>query len=183
MYSKKDLRQLIRQRNKQLSEQLKRQQSVAILTQLAQHPLFLSAQTILLFHSLPDEVCTHTFIQQWSLKKQILLPVVKGNDLELRPYTNSAAMQNGAYGINEPTGTAFTKLESIDLIIVPGMAFDAEGHRLGRGKGYYDRLLSQPPLRSTYKIGICLPHQLVNHVTTEAHDVLMNEVLTQSSHT
>lgn len=95
----------------------------------------------------------------------------------LRLFTSEEEMKTGAFGISEPTGLTFDKLDEIDLIIVPGMAFDKEGHRLGRGKGFYDRFLSQPNIMSTYKIGICLPHQLLEAIPTEAHDITMNEVI------
>lgn len=90
-------------------------------------------------------------------KEKILLPVVIGNDLELRVYTSPADLAIGAYGIEEPTGALFTDYATIDLVIVPGVAFDRDGNRLGRGKGYYDRLL--PRIPSAYKVGICFPFQ------------------------
>lgn len=146
-----------------------------MLSRLEAHPAFRQAHTILLYHSLPDEVNTHDFIRKWSAQKQILLPVVIGNDLELRRYTNPQDLKKGAYGIEEPVGEPFTDYASIDLAIIPGVAFDAQGNRLGRGKGYYDRLL--PRLPHTYKIGICFPFQLLEEVPTEALDVRMDEVL------
>ena len=125
--------------------------------------------------NLPDEVNTHDFIRKWSVQKQILLPVVIGNELELRRYTGPQDLKKGAYGIEEPVGEPFTDYASVDLAIIPGVAFDAHGNRLGRGKGYYDRLL--PRLPHTYKIGICFPFQLLEEVPTEALDVRMDEVL------
>ena len=58
----------------------------------------------------------------------------------------------------------------------PAWAFDRQGNRLGRGKGYYDRLL--PHLPTAYKIGICFPYQLVNDIPTDAHDIRMDEIIT-----
>lgn len=77
----------------------------------------------------------------------------------------------------EPVGSLFPQEEydQIELAIIPGMAFDAMGHRLGRGKGYYDRLL--PQLTAAYKIGVCYPFQFVSDVPSEEHDVRMNEVI------
>ena len=69
--------------------------------------------------------------------------MVKGDDLELRLYTGDDRLTEGAFHIDEPTGTAFTDYAAIDLAVIPGVAFDRRGNRLGRGKGYYDRLL--PP--------------------------------------
>lgn len=130
----------------------------------------------MLYHSLKDEVDTHAFIRKWSRKKRILLPVVVGDDLELRIYTGPDDMAIGAYGIDEPTGELFTDYAAIDFIAVPGVAFDRSGNRLGRGKGYYDRLL--PRIPSAYKAGICFPFQLVEEVPAEAFDIRMDEVIT-----
>ena len=84
-------------------------------------------------------------------------------------------VQTGSFGIQEPTGELFTDYDTIDVAIIPGMAFDAEGHRLGRGKGYYDRFLSRVP--HLYKIGLCFSWQLVDHVPYDEHDIKMDEVI------
>ena len=134
---------------------------------------------MLLYHSLPDEVDTHAFIRRWSARKRILLPVVKGDDLELRLYTGDDRLTEGAFHIDEPTGTAFTDYAAIDLAVIPGVAFDRRGNRLGRGKGYYDRLL--PRIPTAYKLGLCFPFQVLDQIPAEAHDIPMDEVLTAVS--
>ena len=73
-------------------------------------------------------------------------------------------------------GELFTNYALIDLIVVPGVAFDTKGNRLGRGKGYYDRLL--PHIPSAYKAGICFPFQIVEEVPAESFDILMDEIIT-----
>lgn len=151
-------------------------QSVNILAALEAHPAFRAANTVLLYHSLKDEVDTHEFIKKWSGEKRILLPVVKGDDLELRIYTGPQDMKIGAYGIEEPVGETFTDYAEIDFIAVPGVAFDREGNRLGRGKGYYDRLL--PRIPSAFKAGICFPFQLIDQVPTEPFDICMDIIIT-----
>lgn len=152
-------------------------QSAEILAALEAHPAFRAATTVLLYHSLKDEVDTHEFIRKWSREKRILLPVVVGDDLELRLYTRPEDLKPGAYGIEEPTGELFTDYADIDFIVVPGVAFDRNGNRLGRGKGYYDRLL--PRIPSAYKAGICFPFQLVEKVPAEPFDIRMDEIITQ----
>lgn len=124
-----------------------------------------------------DEVHTHAFIEKWSKHKEIVLPVVTGETLELRSYSGVNGLKAGIYNIQEPVGNPFHDYSVIDLVVVPGVAFDAEGHRLGRGKGYYDRLL---PLINAVKIGICFPFQLVDHIPTEAFDIQMDEIITIS---
>ena len=131
---------------------------------------------MLLYHSLPDEVDTHGLVRRWSGQKRILLPVVKGEDLELKLYTGDNHLTQGAFRIDEPTGPAFTDYAAIDLAVIPGVAFDRRGNRLGRGKGYYDRLLPRIPTANT--LGLCFPCQLVDQIPTEAHDIPMDEVLT-----
>jgi len=151
-------------------------QSAEILAALEAHPAFRAANIVLLYHSLKDEVDTHAFIRKWSRAKRILLPAVVGRDLELRIYTGPEDLIPGAYGIEEPTGELFCDYNNIDFILVPGVAFDRDGNRLGRGKGYYDRLL--PNIPSAYKAGICFPYQLVEEVPSEPFDVRMDDIVT-----
>ena len=148
-----------------------------MLSKLENHPAFRQAHTILLYYSLPDEVQTHEFVERWSREKQIILPVVKGDELELRQYTGPQDLQKGSFGIEEPTGELYDTPEQIELTIVPGVSFDRNGNRLGRGKGYYDRLL--PRIPSAYKAGICFPFQLVEEVPAEPFDIRMDEIITQ----
>lgn len=132
----------------------------------------------MLYYSLGDEVQTHDFVEKWHRQKHILLPVVKGDVLELRRYTSRESLQTGeAYRIKEPVGEAFTDYEQIDFAIIPGVSFDRQGNRLGRGKGYYDKLL---PLLHSYNIGICYDFQISEEIPTEAFDQKMEEVWTEN---
>lgn len=151
--------------------------SAALLKKLEQHPKFAAAHTVLLYYSLKDEVQTHAFVEKWYRQKRILLPVVKGDALELRIYTGKECLKTGeAYRIEEPEGEAFTAYEEIDLSIIPGVSFDDKGNRLGRGKGYYDKLL---PLLHSYNIGVCYNFQVSSHIPTEPFDRVMDEVWTE----
>ncbi|WP_455584582.1 5-formyltetrahydrofolate cyclo-ligase [Bacteroides sp.] len=173
---KKELRRLIAQEKTRYCDSTLKALSADILANLERHPAFQKANTLLLYHSLKDEVQTHSFIEKWSQKKKIILPVVVGNELELRLYTGTQDLAVGAYGIAEPTGKVFTDYSSIDLAIIPGVAFDKSGHRLGRGKGYYDRLLPYIPAT---KFGICFPFQLLDEVPAEPFDICMNTIITK----
>ncbi|MDR3118272.1 MAG: 5-formyltetrahydrofolate cyclo-ligase [Mediterranea sp.] len=171
---KNELRRQIARRKACQSAATLRSLSLDILETLENHPVFRSSNTVLLYHSMEDEVYTHAFIEKWSKRKHILLPVVQGDELEIRSYRNPDDMAVGTYGIKEPTGTAFHDYTQIDLAIVPGVAFDTSGSRLGRGKGYYDKLL---PELTAYKIGICFPFQLMDKIPAEEFDVRMDEVI------
>ena len=135
------------------------------------------AQTIMAYYSLPDEVNTHALIDELVAEgKTVLLPKVTGDDtMELRRYTGRADLQEGSYHILEPVGERFTDYAAIDLAVIPGVAFTPDGKRLGRGKGYYDRFLTLIP--DVYKIGMCFPWQLVDHVPCDEHDIGMDAVV------
>lgn len=148
-----------------------------LLSKLEKHPVFQKSHALLLYYSLPDEVQTHHFIERWSKEKTIILPVVKGDVLELRHYTGKQDLKKGSYGIEEPTGALLKDYGLIELAVVPGVSFDTQGNRLGRGKGYYDRLL---PLLHSYNIGICFQFQVSQEIPTEAFDKKMDEVWTES---
>lgn len=177
MSGKKALRAFIRRQTAELTEEESLRLSSSVMARLERHPKFREARTVLCYHSLPDEVCTHALIDRYAETKTILLPVVEGEELKLRVYGGPASLRHGAFGIAEPAGQDFTSLPDIDLIIVPGLAFDACGHRLGRGKGYYDRLLAKPGLQAAYRLAVCFPFQFVREVPVETHDLAVDEVL------
>ncbi len=181
---KKALRAEIRKRKSACSTEERAQLSDAVVNRLCQNPHWLEAHTILLYHSLPDEVGTHDLIRRAAADgKRVLLPVVVGEDLELREYQSEECMEEGAFHIQEPTGSAVTDLSIIDLAVIPGVAFTPDGRRLGRGRGYYDRLLARltnhaSHAREPYLIGICWPFQLVTTIPTEPHDIGVDCVIT-----
>lgn len=148
-----------------------------ILENLERTEVFRNASCVAIYHAIPGEVQTASFIEKWYLKKKILLPVIEGDDLLLLPYTGSESLKASVFGILEPTlnGPAISE-KDIDLIVVPGIAFDRERNRMGRGKGYYDRLLStlQAP-----KVGICFGFQLLPSIPVEPFDKKMDLVITE----
>lgn len=148
-----------------------------ILEQLEETALFRNASCIALYHALPGEVQTAFFLEKWYRKKQLLLPLVTGNDLRLLPYQGPESVRTGAFGILEPVDTDGAVPENkVELIIVPGMAFDRRLNRLGRGKGFYDRLLCT---LNVPRIGICYDFQLREHIPVESFDKKMDVVITE----
>lgn len=137
----------------------------------------LSGTYVMLYWPLPDEVDSRPFIQRLhDAGVHVVLPIIEGDDIRLRLYAGKEAMQPGAFGILEPQGPNFTDTEAISRIYIPGLAFTSEGHRLGRGRGYYDRFLSSLP-HTPQLIGVCAPGHLVPSLPTEAHDIRMNRVI------
>lgn len=174
MNKKEEIRQNIRILKKQQSKESRKEASEKICTLIENCGIFKNSTNILLYHSLPDEVETLSFISKWHTVKNIFLPRVNGTELEILAY-DEKRLSKGAYNISEPAGEELQDLNNIDLIIVPAVALDKKGNRIGRGKGYYDKLLSAV---NTYKIGIIYSYQLVETIPSEKHDIPMDMVIT-----
>lgn len=138
--------------------------------------VYQSARTVLCYHSVGGEVDTLKLIERMRLDgKTICLPAITGKGImEARRMDRIVP---GPYGIPSPEGPV-VEPEAIDLILVPGLAFDAACHRLGQGGGYYDRYL--PGCRGV-KIGLAFDFQVVECLPLEAHDVQADMLATESA--
>ncbi len=174
---KKRIRREIRALKKLVSLEEKRRRSKQILEKVEQLPEFISAKTVLLYWAMADEVQTSDFVMKWAESKRVILPCVNGNDLDLRVFRGAEDLIAGEnFGIPEPSGELFTAYEEIDLILVPGVAFDVENNRMGRGKAYYDKLLSS---LKAYKLGVCFDFQFLESVPTDEHDIKMDRIVSE----
>lgn len=176
---KAEVRKMMRERKRAVSPDEKLRRSRIIMHRLEHTKDFAAAQVVLLYWSMADEVQTHEFVERWYREKTLLLPCVDGNDLRLRQYTGPECMVAGEqFGIGEPTGEEWTDLAAVQLIAVPGVAFDPQGNRMGRGRGFYDRMLKSTP--NAVKIGLAYDFQMLDNIPTEPHDVRMDRVLTDA---
>ena len=173
---KTELRKEIADLKKQISPEQKLQEARAVFSKVETLPEFKSAENILLYWSTSDELPTHEIIEKWSKRKQIILPTVVGDKLILKSYMPGQSMKKGALGIWEPD-TADNFTGDIDLMIIPGIAFDSDKNRLGRGKAFYDRFLANKHL---VKIGVGFDLQLLSHIPSEKSDIKMDKVITAS---
>ncbi len=145
-------------------------------------PEFQAAQTILFYASFDGEVETFPMMQQATqLKKKIALPLIAKDSKHFIPtlVKDIDSLSKGPYGIHQPLYAREHVLDAgeIDLVIVPGLAFDKRHNRLGRGEGYYDRFLAGLP-EDTPSLGLGFDFQLVDllpHV--EAHDITLTDVI------
>ena len=170
----------MRELKRQLPMEEKLSRSGVIMDRVAQLPAFANAGVVLLYWSMADEVQTHAFVERWWQEKTLLLPCVDGDDLRLRQYTGPQCMVAGEqFGIGEPTGDEWTDLDAVQLIVVPGVAFDKECNRMGRGRGFYDRMLKSTP--NALKVGVAYDFQLLENIPVEDFDVKMDMVITQHS--
>ena len=172
---KEELRQLIRQQKRQFTPAQLEELSLPVLERL--RPYLVEASVVMAYYSLSDEVCTHQLIDELVAEgKTVLLPKVLDDEtMELRRYQSVDDLREGTFHLMEPVGEPFTDYGEIHVAIIPGMAFDADGHRLGRGKGYYDRFLQSVP--EIKKIGVCFDFQKVDIVPSKAHDVIVDIVV------
>jgi len=173
---KRQLRQIVKQLKLRLEPEDARLKANLIFSEIERMEQFVNSKTVLAYWSLPDEVDTHEFIIKWSKFKRIVLPVVVGENLELRAFDGVENMVPGeGYGILEPKTGELVNPEEIDFAIIPGVAFDREGNRLGRGKGYYDKTI--PLLRNAVKVGIAYEFQLFDEVPVSDLDVAVDFVI------
>lgn len=160
-----------------LTELEKESAAAEVFERLEKTAAFMLADRILMYHSLPDELSTRTFLKKWGSRKHFYLPRVNGVNLEILPYEESR-LELGAFHIEEPTGDNIADPEEIELVVVPAVAYDRRGNRLGRGKGFYDRFLAST---KATKIGVGYEFQLLDEIPAEAHDVPMDMVITQNT--
>ena len=162
---------------RQFSQQQLAELSLSVINRLMASPKMKEAKTVLMYYSLDDEVNTHDVVNTVLKQgKTVLLPkVISETEMELRRYTGPQDLQDGFFNIMEPSGELFENYEDIDLAVIPGMAFDSQNNRLGRGKGYYDRML--PKLVNAYKIGVCFDFQHLPGIPADENDIKMDEII------
>lgn len=173
---KDEIRRRVKARKSLLTEQERDIAARMVFEKLEPLAAFAMSDSILMYHSLPDELSTHRFIDKWHDRKRFFLPRVNGMHLEILPYDRSR-MHIGAFHIEEPTGNDTTHVDEMEMIVVPAVAYDANGNRVGRGKGYYDRLLAES---RAIKIGVAYDFQMVDEIETDDFDVPVDIVITET---
>lgn len=181
---KKQLRQYYRQIREQLSPAAVKSYSAQIASQLFALPCWQNSQTVMLYLSFRNEVATAAIYQEgWRLGKTMLIPICQPQDglMEMSRITSLTQLTYNRYGIGE-LPTALQQIvapETIDLCLIPGVAFDRQGNRLGFGSGYYDRYL--PRLRPE-ALRLALAYECQLHpqpLPVEPYDLPMDYILTE----
>lgn len=174
---KSDLRELMRQKLRIQSEEERQLWSEQVIERIEQLHCFNRAHVVMFYYPVHHEVDLRPLLDKYKDEKVILLPVTHHDSIELRQYVGADNLKKGRYGIPTPqTGTYRGKP---DLVIVPGLAFDKDLVRMGRGKGYYDKFLRK--LGKVTKVGVCYDFQVRDDVPWSWHDVRMDKVLTPSA--
>lgn len=177
--TKNEIRRDIRRVIAAMAAEEKALQSEYICRRILQDDNVRRARVVALFASLPDEPDTSLLIEELAGRCNIVLPRINGAYMDFYPYSREG-LHSGAYGIMEPDGETAVAPSEIDVIIVPGVAFSSDGRRLGRGKGFYDKFLSDDKT-GAYKIGVCFMQQLRDYIPCEPHDARMDAVISYIS--
>ncbi|WP_054692229.1 5-formyltetrahydrofolate cyclo-ligase [Syntrophomonas palmitatica] len=177
---RKALRRQIQDARDKLSPEETAVRSARITARLEELQPIKNARVIMGFSSIKNEVTLAAFLEKLQGQgKIILLPRVEENGImnavQLQSFKDT---QTNAWGIKEPAGSPYDP-RLIDVVLVPGLAFDLQGYRLGYGRGYYDRFL--PRLRpDAFICGICYGFQIVNDTYPQEHDVPVNWLVSDS---
>ena len=141
---------------------------------------FAAAHTVALYSPIRNEAETYELFRvALALGKKVLFPAMDGQSLSFRVVGSSADLERGGFGILEPKETCQTvDPAEAALIVVPGVAFDIRGRRIGYGKGFYDKALHRLEGCGSL-IGICYQFQLLEEIVAEPHDVLMDKIVTE----
>ena len=177
---KTSIRREILAHRRSLSEEEFRSASFLIQRSFLETDEFLRARGVVVYASIHKEVDTEEIVRA-SLEsgKKVAFPAVVHHGLVFREVADLSSLKKGTFGIMEPCSThRHFELEEADVFVVPGVAFDLQGHRIGYGKGYYDRALHR--LEGQGKlVGFCYDFQLVDRLPGEPHDVRMDLILTE----
>lgn len=173
------IRRLVRERKRGLSEEASRLASAEVCARLLTLPALMPPATVLAYWPLPDELDVRAAVEGLRSRGQrVYLPCVVGDELVFRRYDGASGLVAGPLAaIPEPAAGPPLDVqdEKTLVVIVPGVAFTADGQRLGRGKGYYDRALATMP--EAYTVGVAYKCQIFATLPTEPHDRSVNLVV------
>ncbi len=174
---KETIRKTLLGRRESLGET--RNKSILIKRALFSSNEYRHAKTILFYMPIRNEVDTADMIREALKKKNVALPVTDtGNHrLIISRISSIEKMKQGAYGIPEPRKISELEPGDIDLVIVPGVAFDRRGGRIGFGKGYYDRFLYRLDIP---RIALAYSFQVLDEVPVQDHDVKVDRIITEN---
>ncbi|MCM8781460.1 MAG: 5-formyltetrahydrofolate cyclo-ligase [Candidatus Omnitrophica bacterium] len=185
MIEKAKIRKEILHKLKSQSKDDVLRKSAVIKKRLFELEEFRKARCVIFYVSMPHEVDTHQMIDESiQMGKVVGVPVViKGeNDLTISRITDRLRqLEKGPYGISQPKLTEINSIpyEDMELVLVPGLAFDKDGNRLGRGKGYYDRFLKKLAIH-VLTIGLCFDFQVLDSIPRLPHDIPLKMLLTNA---
>jgi 5-formyltetrahydrofolate cyclo-ligase len=173
---KKELRKIFLEKRKSIEN--KEEKSHEIFHKLKGLPIWKKAYIINTYVSIKDEVDTRFIIYHALIEnKRVFCPVILGNDLKFGEITSINDLEKGPFGILQPKKIHEIDYNLFDIIIVPGIAFDIKGYRIGYGKGYYDRFLSK--IKKGIKIGLTFDDLILNNLPKDPYDQKVDIIISE----
>lgn len=181
---KKELRSKLQEVLAAIPSETLEAQNVEAARRLFAEPEYRRAEILMIYLSLPSEVGTTPIVlQAWRDLKRVLAPQVSWESKQMIPVEINnldTDITSTPYGLYQPVRGTPIPIELIDLVIVPGLGFDAEGNRLGRGRGLYDRFLARPQFRGVI-CGLAYEDQLVDSIPSRSHDRKVHMLVTDKA--
>ena len=173
---KKELRRTIRERKRAMTENEITERSEALGKLFAESEAYRNAKTIYGYLPYNQEVRTVPMLEQAMREgKQVAVPKCYGDEMRFIYMDDLSKVEKGYANIPEPIADGPIADDETALVLMPGLAFDPQGHRIGYGGGFYDKFLSAEPNHPT--LALCYEFQMMEHLETEAHDIPVDYVL------
>lgn len=174
--NKKELRREIMAKKRNMTPEEIEQKSAILAKKLYQTEAYRSAKTVYGYMPYNQEVRTVPILEQAMLDgKRVAVPKVYGEEMRFLYVQDLTAMEKSSYGIPEPVDDEPVADDPAALVLMPGLAFDPEGHRVGYGGGFYDKFLQQETEHPT--VALCYDFQILPKLDTEEHDIPVDSVL------
>ena len=176
---KNRLRRDLLEKRRNLPQSLRREKSALILKVLLSEKVFSDASGVALYFPVNGEVDTREIFKKCvDLEKKVFFPKTLGSDLVFLRTRNIEELTPGAFAIPEPPAEAERACgDELDLVLVPGVAFDFSGNRIGYGKGFYDRFLKDIPRQ--IRFGLAYRFQVLESVPSDETDVKTGRIITE----
>ena len=176
MESKKDIRKCVLEKRNCISKQEWEEKSRLICEKVVTHPFFLDSNVICCYVDYRNEVRTREIIETaWKQSKKVAVPKVYGDIMKFIYLDDLTQVEKSDMGIPEPVADEPVAEDQTALVLMPGLAFDKEGHRIGYGGGFYDKFLMAEPSHPT--VALCYEFQMYAHLDTEEFDIPVDLVL------
>jgi 5-formyltetrahydrofolate cyclo-ligase len=179
-HAKRELRTRMRAVRRVLPRSACELRTSAATTRLLELPEFARARCVLGFHAIHKELDPAALLARAAeLGKRVALPRVHDSGLSLHLYQPGDVLEESGFGTLDPSPDApLVEPTEVDLVLVPGLAFDARGHRIGYGRAFYDRLL--PTLLGAFRVGVAYDFQVLPELPNEEHDVPVHCVVSDA---
>ena len=177
MASKKDIRKHVLVKRSAMSKNEWVKKSHLICEKVTNHPFFLKADEIYCYMDFRNEVATKEILEfAWSHQKKVAVPKIQGDTMNFYYINGVDELKEGYFGILEPVVEKIAEGENV-LVLMPGAAYDDQRHRIGYGKGFYDRFLEKHPNYHTMALAFEL--QMTENIPAEKHDICPEIIITE----